>query len=157
MKLTPVYTALLAAGLLAGCNESQTPATGTTGVTAAQKQAAEMALTETANTYTTAFLTQQPALSTMLALTPEQAGGPYNDKFPDYTAKGMAALQKSMAEGSAALKDIDPAGLTPEAQTHRNILINIFDYYTGDTVSLPATLIPGAVICLISSTRFPAR
>ena len=69
MKLTPVYTALLAAGLLAGCNESQTPATGTTGVTAAQKQAAEMALTETANTYTTAFLTQQPALSTMLALT----------------------------------------------------------------------------------------
>ena len=133
MKLTPVYTALLAAGLLAGCNESQTPATETTGVTAAQKQAAEMALSETANTYTTAFLTQQPALSTMLALTPEQAGGPYNDKFPDYTAKGMAALQKSMAEGSAALKDIDPAGLTPEAQTHRNILINIFDYYTGDT------------------------
>lgn len=132
MKFSGVFIALLAAGLLSGCNDASKTSKPASVVSQEQQKAAEAALSETADTYTTIFLDQYPTLSTMLAIPPEQAGGSYNERLPDYSVAGMERTQNSMAQASAALKNIDAAALSDDDRMHQQILINIFDYFTGD-------------------------
>ncbi len=132
MKFSNVFIALITAGLMTGCNDASQIAKQETKVTPAQQEAADIALTETADTYTRVFFDQYPTLSTTLAMPIQQAGGRYNDRFPDYSVAGMEQFQSSMAQAATALKEIDSTLLSDKDRMHQQILINIFDFYTGE-------------------------
>jgi len=118
---------------LAGCQkpepQNHTPVTPATP--SGQTVATSVPLNESVNKYTVMFLQAQPTLSSMLAVPPNMAGGIYNNRFPDYSGKGMRLFQQSMATGSAEIKALDTADLPEKLKTHQQIVVNILDYYTG--------------------------
>ncbi len=116
---------------LAGCGETTT--TNASAPAAKVQSDAATQLADLVETYTQAFLQTQPTLSTMMAVPEAQAGGSYNDKFPDYSAAGMQSLQAMMAKDAASIAAVDSSQLTQEQLTHQKIIANILEYYAGDT------------------------
>lgn len=84
------------------------------------------------NQATTLFLHSEPSLSTMLSVTESQAGGKYNDRFPDYSPIGMADLQIAMQQASNRLAEVNSNVLSDKKVLHKKVVGNILDYYAGD-------------------------
>jgi uncharacterized protein (DUF885 family) len=81
---------------------------------------------------TTAFLTLQPALATMLDIPEQQAGGPYHHRLPDYSLKGMQAVQQQMRDALTSLQKTDREKLDEATRQHIDIVSVIMAYYAGD-------------------------
>lgn len=85
------------------------------------------------NSSTLTFISQQPTLSTMLAISPDKAGGNYNDRLPDYSIASMQNLQNEMKYGVKELAKVDTALLTQSNQRQQKVVNEILKYYAGDT------------------------
>ncbi|MFQ3237052.1 MAG: hypothetical protein ACI9C4_002627 [Paraglaciecola sp.] len=77
------------------------------------------------------FIIQQPLLATVLAVPVEQAGGRYNDRFPDYSAAGMARLQDAMGSAALQLSAINLTDVDEKIRLHQQVVIKILRYYAG--------------------------
>lgn len=132
MNFKTLIFAFVGAGCLSACSEPPGSHTmpGTEQLTS-KTSAAEQLKTADVK-YTGVFLRHQPALSTMLALEEEIAGGPYNHRFPDYSEQGTAAFQQSMREASQKIGAIQTESLSESERVHQQILADIFAYYAGD-------------------------
>jgi uncharacterized protein (DUF885 family) len=86
---------------------------------------------KTINTYTQDFMALQPGLATSLKLSNDIAGS-YQNKWPDYSAKGMAQLQSSMKSSLKALNAYDLASLSDADRLHLEVNQVIAQYYLGD-------------------------
>lgn len=119
---------------LVACSDKPT-STETTSTAQEQNSSSQQtpaqALNQKAGEHTLAFLKQQPALSTMLAISEEQAGGSYNHRFPDYSPAGMAATQSAMTQAYTDIQSVDGSALEQNLVTHQKIVTNIFEYYAG--------------------------
>lgn len=92
----------------------------------------EAKLNAIVNEATTSFLQSEPSLSTMLSVSEAQAGGKYNNRFPDYSPIGMADLQIAMQQASSQIANVNSAFLSEKAILHKKVVGNILDYYAGD-------------------------
>lgn len=77
------------------------------------------------------FIRQQPLLATVLAIPVEQAGGSYNDRFPDYSAAGMSRLQADMRSGAKQLGEISLNDDDEKTRLHQGVVTEILRYYAG--------------------------
>ena len=96
-----------------------------------KQQIANERLSTVVDSSTLTFMQQQPTLSTMLAIDPAQVGGPYNDRFPDYSVASMQNLQGEMRYGVKELNKIDDALLGADKQLHKKVVREILQYYAG--------------------------
>ncbi|GGD74980.1 DUF885 domain-containing protein [Lacimicrobium alkaliphilum] len=118
---------------LAGCQpDSTTQTQSSQAQEPAAQQTQQQNVRAEIDRYTQQFLALQPALATMLDIPEELAGGPYNHRLPDYSAKGMQAVQQLMAEALASLEKADNQQLDEDTRRHVNIVKVILAYYAGD-------------------------
>ncbi|SFB82362.1 DUF885 domain-containing protein [Pseudoalteromonas denitrificans] len=103
----------------------------TQSTTESHKHVTRAELDKTINTYTQNFMTLQPALATSLKLSTSIAGS-YKNKWPDYSPKGMLALQNSMQNSLNALTAYDLKTLNDADQLHLKVNQVIAKYYLGD-------------------------
>lgn len=124
------YMGIAIALALTGCSPAQHTSSSTdSALTATSEQ--NVVLDSVVAEYTEQFMAQQPALSTMLAIAPEAVGGEYNHRFPDYSTKGMIALQKTMQVASQRLANVNQSAFSDAEKLHQAVVGNIFDYYAG--------------------------
>lgn len=95
-------------------------------------QSAPLGVNTLVDQQTLNFMRQQPLLATVLAVPVEQAGGRYNDRFPDYSAAGMARLQDDMRSAAKTLGAIDLTDANEKTRLHQQVVIEILRYYAGD-------------------------
>ncbi|WDE09728.1 DUF885 domain-containing protein [Thalassomonas haliotis] len=126
MKKNIIALTLLAA--LSGCShEANQPDNTATQINTYSQAAIDSAV----DTYTREFIKQQPALATTLNLSSEVAGD-YQGTWPDYSTKGMLAMQNSMKASVASLKAFDLAALSQKNSLHLGVNREIAGYYQGD-------------------------
>ncbi|MFT6896811.1 MAG: hypothetical protein ACJA13_001214 [Paraglaciecola sp.] len=77
------------------------------------------------------FMRQQPLLATVLAVPVDQAGGSYNDRFPDYSAAGMASLQNDMRSAAMQLSAVNLTDANEKTRLHQQVVSEILRYYAG--------------------------
>lgn len=97
------------------------------------EQIANKQLSAVVDNATVTFTSQQPTLSTMLAIEPEKVGGNYNDRLPDYSIASMQNLQNEMKYSANELKAINRTLLTPANALQQTVVGEILNYYAGDT------------------------
>lgn len=125
MLVVAISSALMA------CSKPNQTSQETTSKSGVEQVNAVDTLSQKVDHHTLAFLKQQPALATMLAIDKQTAGGAYNHRFPDYSPKGMADTQLAMRQASMEVGNLDASSLTKKQQTHQQIVSNIFEYYAG--------------------------
>lgn len=94
-------------------------------------QAIPAALNAMVEQQTLSFIRQQPLLSTVLAVPIDQAGGRYNDRFPDYSAAGMASLQNDMRSAAIQLSAVNLTDANEKTRLHQQVVVEILRYYAG--------------------------
>ncbi|MDF2177336.1 DUF885 domain-containing protein [Aliiglaciecola sp. CAU 1673] len=115
---------------LVGCQPSTVDTPQSPGPKVTQ-QAQSNAAHQLIEQHTLAFMALQPALSTMLDVPPEQVGGPYNHRLPDYSPSGMQALQKLMRNSLKELEKVGKGDLDDAGQQHLAIVKVIEEYFAG--------------------------
>lgn len=125
MKKSIIALTLLAT--LAGCSYDVSQPAQTSARTTAYSQAV---IDKAVEDYTKGFIAQQPALATSLNLSTEVAGD-YQTRWPDYSSKGMLAMQNSMKESVEALKAFELDALSDKNRLHLSVNQVIAGYYQG--------------------------
>jgi len=122
--------ALAIATTLVACDK---PTTQKTNQTQVEEKApvTRAQIDKTINTYTQDFMALQPGLATSLKLSNDIAGN-YQNKWPDYSTKGMAQLQSSMKSSLNALEAYDLASLSDADRLHLEVNQVISQYYLGE-------------------------
>ena len=128
-RVSPIALAMAIA--MSGCSPAPTTPVSEPTTSNAEKVSPSEQLNNVVTQNTQVFMAQQPALSTMLAIAPEQVGGEYNQRFPNYSSAGMAELQSAMRNASQSLASVSSNDLAPSEQLHQAVVGNIFDYYAG--------------------------
>lgn len=128
-RVSPIALAMAIA--MSGCSPAPTTPVSESTTSNAEKVSPSEQLNNVVTQNTQVFMAQQPALSTMLAIAPEQVGGEYNQRFPNYSSAGMAELQSAMRNASQTLASVSSNDLAPSEQLHQAVVGNIFDYYAG--------------------------
>ena len=128
-RVSPIALAMAIA--MSGCSPAPTTPVSEPTTSNADKVSPSEQLDNVVTQNTQVFMAQQPALSTMLAIAPEQVGGEYNQRFPNYSSAGMAELQSAMRNASQSLASVSSNDLAPSEQLHQAVVGNIFDYYAG--------------------------
>ena len=128
-RVSPIALAMAIA--MSGCSPAPTTPVSEPTTSNADKVSPSEQLDNVVTQNTQVFMAQQPALSTMLAIAPEQVGGEYNQRFPNYSSAGMAELQSAMRNASQTLASVSSNDLAPSEQLHQAVVGNIFDYYAG--------------------------
>ena len=128
-RVSPIALAIAIA--MSGCSPAPTTPVSEPTTSNADKVSPSEQLDNVVTQNTQVFMAQQPALSTMLAIAPEQVGGEYNQRFPNYSSAGMAELQSAMRNASQTLASVSSNDLAPSEQLHQAVVGNIFDYYAG--------------------------
>ncbi len=141
LKNTSILAGLALTGWLTGCtNTDQPSAANDSGAKVSRTTPApgaasvsRAALDKVVERHTLAFMKQQPVLSTVLDIAPQQVGGAYNNRLPDYSPDGMQRLQRTMKDAVEELSHFDPGAMDSKDALHLNILKVIENYYAGST------------------------
>ncbi|WP_281557151.1 DUF885 family protein [Thalassomonas sp. RHCl1] len=126
MKKSIIALTLLAA--LSGCSHEASQPSKTADEINTYSQAA---IDNAVETYTQQFIKQQPALATSLNLSSDVAGN-YQGTWPDYSTKGMLAMQHSMRDALVSLKAFDLDAMSDKNSLHLGVNQVIAAYYQGD-------------------------
>ncbi len=135
IKITKSLIALAITAGLFGCDNkpanTSKPAT-VQNETKKQVKTTRADIDKTVDSHTKDFMQLQPGLATSLKLSADIAGE-YQNKWPDYSAKGMAHLQQTMARNINSLSKHNVNTLSDADKLHLEVNQVIAKYYLGDT------------------------
>ncbi len=102
----------------------------------------------------TDMLREQPETATSLAVSEEQAGGPFTDRLSDPTREGLSRYKGILETGLRDMRALDRDALTPQDQVSLDVVATSFENNIADLNYEPSARYPYVVSQLTGSYTY---